>query len=414
MSRYKLAVWTGILLVFLVGADTIQAENESSGDSTAMMHQVTRSGNAFGLRLFRKTVSDQPEGSNVAVSPVSLYAALTMTYNGGAGTTKDAMASTLGLASLRQMELNRGSRHMREYLENLDSDVVFSSAQSVWIDEGLATNPDFRDLSEQFFDADVNNLKFSDPTSVDAINQWIAAHTKAKVRSILDYIPRDALVYLVNAVRFAGRWKYPFEPEMTHEAAFTKADGSRVPCQLMTSRTLRLPYLKDQELDVQLADLPYGDSNFVMTVMLPDPEKDVNDLVASLDAVNWDNLTGRLQTAAIKVRLPKLALDADYELSAVLADLGMDIAFDPNRADFSAMIDSASGHVFISRVLHKTVITIDEKGTEAGAGTVVEISKGPGIIDLTVDRPFLFAIREVSSGSILFLAKVIDPTSIPM
>jgi serpin B len=392
----------------------IQAGINAQGDPGSTMNRLAQSGNALGLKVFNKMVSDRPEGSNVVMSPFSLHAALTMTYNGAAGTTKDAMAGALGLATVKQMELNQGSRDLREHLKNLDPDVVFSSAQSLWVDEGLAINSGFRDLSEQFFDADATNLKFDDPTSVDTINQWIATHTKCKARSILDYIPRDALVYLVNAVHFAGRWKYPFEPEMTHEAAFTKADGSTVPCRLMTSRPLHLPYLKDEELGVQVVDLPYGDSNFVMTIMLPEPEKDVNDLVASLDATNWDNLTGRLQNAVIKVRLPKLALDADYELSAILADLGMDVAFDPGRADFSAMFDSVTGGVFMSRVLHKTIVTVDEEGTEAGAGTAVEISKGPGMIDISVDRPFLFAIREVTSGPILFLARVMDPTSVPM
>jgi serine protease inhibitor len=174
---------------------------------------------------------------------------------------------------------------------------------------------------------------------------------------------------------------------------------------------LRMPYLHNSNLRFQAVDFAYGDSNFVATIILPDPDRDLDALIAELNMKNWNDWSNSFHAAGVTLHLPRFKLESDYLLDDALVKLGMRIAFTPGSADFSKMsINSGAKNLSISRVIHKAVIEVTEAGTEAGAGTVVEMSKSYSFKTMIVNRPFLFVIRDTNSGVILFMSRVADPT----
>ncbi len=370
---------------------------------------IVESNNAFGFELFGELATRQAPSTNLAMSPLSVATALTMTANGADGDTREAMRSVLNLAGRSTGEVNRACQGLCRYLESPDADVTFQSAQSIWVDDSFELASQFRQVSEEYFDAAVASLQFDDPGSVKIINRWVEQKTDGMVRDIVDEIPRAVVAYLVNAIYFHGAWKYPFDAGQTHPAPFTLSDGSEIMCRMMSSRHMTVPYLHDTELGFQAVELPYGDSSFVATIMLPQRGSDLNALIASMNANNWKRWIDNLETAVVSLQLPKFKLESDILLNDALTSLGMGVAFNSRRADFSKMSKEVRKDLWISRAIHKAVMDVTEEGTEAGAGTVVEMRKGPQAKSLVVDRPFLFAVREVNTGAVLFLARVARP-----
>jgi len=218
-------------------------------------------------------------------------------------------------------------------------------------------------------------------------------------------------MFLINAIYFKGTWTYEFEPEDTEDDVFTLLNGSGVPCRMMEQEA-DLLYLSTDKF--RMVDLPYGDGLFSMTVILPSPDVTVDSVVALLTPENWAVWVSGLDTAGIRLQLPKLKIEYGRELKDVLKALGMGIAFyESLEADFSRMIEPP-GLVYIDKVKHKTFIQVDEEGTEAAAATVVVINyRGAGgggePLLFRVDRPFIFVIRERTSGALLFMGKIVEP-----
>lgn len=393
------------LLVLLAGCEVFGPAEEASEpvrSLTADEQVLVEADNHFGLRLFR-AVNAAEADSNVFLSPLSISMALGMALNGASDSTFRAMAETLEKEGLSRNAINASYRSLIDLLRGLDPKVVFDIANSIWYAEGFAVEPDFIDVNRTYFDAEVEALDFSDPRSVGVINGWVDAATRGKIETILQTIPPGVVMYLINAIYFKGDWTYAFDPEDTEEAPFHNADGTTTEVPLMQQEAT-LPFARGETY--RAVDLPYGDSLYSMTIVLPDENVSLNTLVADLDAAAWQELTARLQPANVHVSLPRFMLEYETELSDVLRALGMGVAFSPFEADFTRI--NPAGGLSISRVLHKTYVEVNEEGTEAAAVTAVEIvlTSVGGMTTVCVDRPFLFAIRERHSGSILFVGKV--------
>ncbi len=362
--------------------------------------------NRFAFKLFREVNAQEDDTANVFVSPLSVGMALGMTYNGAAGTTRDAMQQTLELGGMTLEEVNAAYQSLIALLRNLDSKVEFLLANSIWYREGVSVLPTFLELNQRYFDAEVIALDFADPSAADVINGWVSTQTKGKITEIVDP-PIDPLtfMFLIDAIYFKGDWTYQFDRDRTRDETFALTDGSQVSVPTM-SRGEEIPVRLCQHADYTVLDLWYGGQAYSMTIVVPHDPATIHDVARAVTAQQWDAWTANLDSTRAFVTLPKFTLEYDIELNDVLKALGMEIAFS-GGADFSNMIPG--GGAYIEKVRHKTFVDVNEEGTEAAAVTSVEMRYESAQPTVRVDRPFLFAIRENYSGSILFMGKVVDP-----
>jgi serine protease inhibitor len=367
---------------------------------------IVTADNTFGLGLFR-SLDREKRTENVIVSPLSISMALGMTLNGARGATADSMRATLALHGLGQEEINASYRTLIDLLRSVDPKVTFEIANSIWHRPELAVLPSFIDVNRQYFDAEVNALDFDNPDAKKRINDWVSASTHGKIPTIIEEIPREVVMYLINALYFKGSWTTQFDPDSTKRAEFTLEGGAKKPVDLMF-RSGKFKYHRDEML--QAVDLPYGFDRYTMTVLLPKEGLDMASVVDGLDDAAWSRIVAGLDSADGMVFLPKVKLAWEETLNDWLERMGMSIAFSSN-ADFTG-IDSDGG-LAISEVRHKTFVEINEEGTEAAAVTSVAISRtsAPERFMMRMDRPYIFVIREKSSGVIMFIGKVMDPSA---
>ena len=410
MSRLQPAI---VIMVLGVLAGTCHSPTDPDPRPVTLPRDLTSeelgliaSTDRFGLKLFREVVR-QEACQNIFISPLSVSMALGMTANGASTTTLEAMRATLELDDLTEDESNAAYQSLIELLTTVDPLVRFDVANSIWSRLGLVMDQDFLQRCAEFFAAVVEEVDFGDPATADLINAWVEENTNGKIEEIV--LPADlfdALMVLANAIYFKGTWTCEFDPEDTQDDVFTAANGSSVPCRMMNLETDLLYYANE---DFQAVDLPYGDGYFSMTVLLPRQNLHVDSLAACLTPENWDQWVNAFDSTEVYLQLPKFKLEYLLNMNDVLEALGMGIAFG-SEADFNRMIPDRAA--FISEVRHKTFVQVDEEGTEAAAVTVVIIGElaGPGSGNvMRIDHPFIFVIRERTSGALLFMGKIVEP-----
>lgn len=362
--------------------------------------------NVFAFDVFRK-LYEEDLGKNVFISPFSISTALSMTYNGAQSTTMRAMAETLGYDEFTLAEVNDSYRNLISYLGNVDKKISLEVANSIWIREGEKIKEDFITRNTEFFNAEVDMLDFSQVSSVDRINRWISDATNKKIDKMLEPpIPPNVVMYLINAIYFKGEWSSRFEPEKTFDGRFTTAGGEKKNVKMM-SKMEETEYLDTGEY--KAVRLPYGDGKTAMYCVLPNEGTDMDEFIGGMDVQEWNRIRQEVSKVDdVVLQIPRFKIEYGIkELNDSLIALGMEEAFSPN-ADFSGIRPG----LFISRVLHKAVIEVNEKGSEAAGVTVVEMAEGAAMQPPTfiADRPFLFMISEEETGSILFMGILADPS----
>ena len=368
---------------------------------------VIAASNAFGFGLLRE-LDRTREDSNIFMSPLSASMALGMTMNGAAGETFDEMRRALAFGTASRAEINASYRSLIDMLRALDPTVDFRIANSIWYRTGFPFESAFLDEARQFFDAKVAGLDFNAASAVPTINDWVKQSTNNKIDKIVEPpIDPDVVMYLINAIYFNGAWTARFEKSQTRADEFTTIDGATAPIEMMRhTDTVRVA----ETADLQVVELPYGGGAYAMTILLPKPGKSVRDLVASLSGEAWQTAIAGATAREVELQMPKFKLRWEAVLNDALQSLGMELAFQGGRADFTRM-SSEGKLLYISRVKQKSYVDVHEEGTEAAAVTSVEIrvvcTCGPQVI--RIDRPFVFAIRERLSGTILFLGKFVRP-----
>ncbi|MER3473188.1 MAG: proteinase inhibitor I4 serpin [Armatimonadota bacterium] len=365
--------------------------------------------NQFGFALLR-ALREKDKEKNVLLSPTSITLALAMTYNGAAGETEQAMAKTLSLEGMDRETLNQAMLDLRQSLQSADPKVELTIANSLWARQGIAFKQSFLETNRRYFGAQVSVLDFSDPNAPQTINRWVENSTKGKIKRIVDNIPPRTVMFLLNAIYFNGKWQKPFDKTLTQQKPFHLVNGEQKPVPMM-QQTGRFAYLKGEGF--QMVSLPYGGGRLSMVVALPDEGVSLHEWMGTLSAEKWKEWTSRLAMTDGEVQLPRFKADYDKTLNDALKALGMEVAFIPDRADFSGMREERD--LFIEKVHHKAVVEVNEEGTEAAAVTSVQVEvtsvqqpRPP--FKMVVDRPFLFAIRDTRTGIVLFIGAVYEPS----
>ena len=362
--------------------------------------EIMGAGNRFAFDLLGQVNSP---GKNLFLSPFSASMALGMTMNGAAGETWSQMREVLGLGGLTEEEINAAYASLMELLVGLDPAVETAVGNSVWTRLGFPVYADFLAVVSEFFDAETEELDFNSPEASERINGWVEAATNGRIEDIVPApIPIEVVAYLINAIYFKAPWQFPADPADTQSEPFHLDDGSVVTVPLMSLEG-NFPYLWNDRF--QAVDLPYGGGAFSMTVLLPRQGLSVDDLAASLDVAQWEEVVSGLHDTGLSFFLPRFRMDYKRELKDDLKALGMVDAFDDVDADFTRL--SPVG-VAISEVKQKSWVEVNEEGTEAAAATSVEIAESTPH-EIRADRPFLFFIRERLSGTILFAGKIASP-----
>ena len=398
--------WIGIGIMALMGACT--SDHETPKPLTEAQPIVLKKAekvekdNAFAFDLLRTTRKHTTE-ANVFISPLSVSMALNMTLNGAAGTTADEMKTALRETGYTMEDINEYSRSLREALLKVDPSTTIGMANSIWYKQETSVKEPFIQANRTYYDAEVRAVDFSSPATLPAINGWCAKKTNNKITEVLDNIPEDAFMYLINAVYFKGIWMTRFKKSDTKQASFRKADGTTQEVNMM-AQTSTLGYTADERC--RYLEMDYGNKAFSMIVMLPNEGKTTRDVIEQLDNKHWDVITKGIHPTQVSLRMPRFKTECKYQLEKkILPEMGMNVPF-TTSADFSGITDIS---ILISRVIHKTFVQVDEEGTEAAAVTVVETIKtsvDPSPVPFHIDRPFVFAIREKSTGVILFIGEI--------
>jgi serpin B len=373
--------------------------------NVSQMQQVSAD-NSFAFDLL-KTINLSESSGNFFISPLSITQALGMTYNGASGATKTAMETALRRNGFSTDEINAYYKKLVDALLAADPSTQLKIANSIWTRKDFSVLQSFYDVNTAFYGAKVQALDFTQPSSKDIINNWCSQNTNGKIPSIIDQISNDVMMYLINAVYFKGIWKSQFKTSDTFDGSFAAATGS-VPVKYMKQESAFNYFGNDS---VQCAELPYGNGAFSMVVVLPASKYSVDQVVDKLNSSTWKHWQESMRPIQLHVELPKFKFSYKTLLNNSLSQLGMGVAFS-DFADFSKIANGRG--LAISRVLHNTFVAVDEEGTEAAAVTAVEFgltSAGPQIASFIVNRPFLFFIKEKSTGAILFMGKVINPVT---
>ena len=370
-------------------------------DDPAMANAVATD---FALRLFQ---AEQKEGENTLVSPLSVLCALAMTANGAQGETREQMETVLG------MKAETLNGYLYTYLQSLEKNKALHLANSIWFtdSERFTVNEDFLQTNADYYGAGLYRAPFDDSTC-KAINDWVKEQTDGMIPQVLDKIPPEAVMYLVNALAFEAEWEETYEKYQVWEGEFTTESGEKRPVEYMSG--MDHAYLQTAK---STGFLKYYDGRqYAFAALLPNEGVTVQELLDSLNGAELHEMLTHPQDAHVETRMPKFETDYETELSEVLSDMGMPLAFDHKKADFSALGTSEAGNIFISRVIHKTFLSVTEQGTRAGAATVVEVCDESAMLiedmkTVNLDRPFVYMLVDVETGTPFFIGTMMDPAA---
>lgn len=372
---------------------------------------LTDENNAFALDLYQ---SLRAQDGNLIYSPYSISLALAMTYAGARGETESQMAQTMHFlpqdklhSALNALDLELGKRG--EAGSKDETPLQLDIANAVWAEQTFHFLKDYLNMIAQNYGAGIQLADFihQHEDVRKEINGWVSNKTNDKMQ---DLIPERVLdpgtkMVLVNAIYFKADWLYQFDPNTTHDAPFHLLNGSDVQVKMMPQSLFGIPYVQGDSY--QAIELLYQGETAAMDIIVPDEGK-FSEFESILNAQKLDKIFNSMQPSSkLELGLPKFSFSTDFDLKERLTAMGMSDAFDPNRADFSGM--TAGRDLYIDTVIHKAFVAVDEKGTEAAAATAVAMIESPPNVTLTIDRPFIFVIRDLPSGQILFVGRVLNP-----
>lgn len=362
----------------------------------------------FSLDLFQR-LAQADAGKNVFVSPLSVWLALGMTYNGAAGATAMGMAEALHASGISINDLNKDNAGLMGVLTAADPKVKIAIANSIWMRKGLEGKfkQDFLDRDRQYYAAQIKALDFSDAGAAGVMNKWVEDNTNGNIKDLIEP-PIDSMtvMFLINAVHFKAPWKKAFDPKKTVDGEFTAADG----------KTAQIKYMVNEEDNIGFADenlvaarIPYASGRLEMVALMP-RQITLADFIKGLTPELLKSDIEKCEETGMRLSFPKFKLEYAASLNDALKAMGMEEAFNTAGADFTNMSEPMGRELYISDVKHKSFIEVNEEGTEASAATSVEMRAAGIIMSLTFDKPFVYLIRDTKTGAVLFIGTLENPS----
>ncbi len=390
------------------GVDPIGDNEPVLRDLTTQEKSLILSSNKFAFDLFHE-LNNQDDQANLFFSPLSVEYALAMTLNGSGQETFDVIQEVLNNETLNESEINESYQSLTQFLLGIDKTVLLKIANSVWYRKDLTVKEAFKQAIQTYYDASISGLDFNDPGAKEQINGWVSDKTEGLIEDLIDQIPPDVVMYLINAIYFKADWKYQFDKSLTREGPFLLEDASQIQTDLMTVEGAKVGYYSNEIL--RLVDIPYGNGQFSMTILIPAGDHSLKDISDTFDETGFNEWVAMSETAKTTLTMPKFKIEYKTLLNDALTSMGMGIAF-TDLADLSRLFENPLD-LYISRVIHQAVIEVNEEGSEAAAATAVEIretSMPPEPEIIVINQPFIFMIREKFSGTVLFAGKLMDPS----
>lgn len=400
------------VVLILVFSRQVWSAEPVTKELPADVAAVAEGGNEFATDLYARLASEKT--SNLFFSPYSISTALAMTYAGARGQTAAEMAKVLHFP-VSQAELHPASNKLRLLLASKEPTARFQLrvANRLWGQKGFHFVPEFLGVTKSDYGAELGLLDFGQSDAArQTINSWIETQTEWKIQDLIppNVLNSDTRLVLTNAIYFKASWRYGFQKASTANSPFQVSEAKRIVVPTM-HQTKDLRY--GESKTVQMLELPYGeDGRLSMLILLPKAVDGLGDLEKVLTNQNLAKLPAILKMQEVNVHLPKFKMTSEFSLKGVLTLMGMPLAFSPNAANFSGM--STQEKLFISAVIHKAFVDVNEEGTEAAAATAVAMElamarapKSP--IEFRADHPFVFFIRDTRTQCILFMGRVINP-----
>lgn len=353
--------------------------------------------NAFGVSILRRLAASSPQ-TNVFISPESIGMALSMAADGAAGSTRSAIDATLQLSQQQRAAANAA---LTQSLKT-NHDATVGIANAVWFRQDLPPRDAYVKLLHDDYGAQAQALHFGDPSAAEAINAWTKEHTLGLIDKLVDSTQNSDFLYLTNALAFKAKWTVPFQKSSTHSAPFTDASGKKHDVDMM-SRTGSFSTIDTPQY--RALRLPYGSGGYAAYILLP--ARSLDTMLSHLQAADFDRIAHGVSNAEVGVSIPRFTARYDASLVPALRAMGMSVAFG-DGADFSGM-HLPPPRLAISQVRHSTYVRVDEDGTTAAAATsvgIVTLAMRIPAKTFVVDRPFVFAIRDERTGSLLFAGAI--------
>lgn len=386
------------------------ASPESSIDSTAvglrMSAPFAGQTTQFAFDVSGRINKQEGVDKNVFISPLSLHIALGMLLNGANGQTAQQIQNVLKLDAQTLAEANQTYQNLLQNLPKIDPKVTLTLANSVWYRNTFTVAQSFQDVLKQTFSATISAEDFANPATVNKINSWASQQTNGRIPAVINTIQPDNVLFVLNALYFKGNWQTQFKPEATVELPFTLASGAQKTVRMMRQKQ---PMRRAFRNGYTAFELPYGNDRVAMTVLLPMAGGSADSLLQTYTASEWTALQQSMTKGSMDIGLPKFTMNFEIQLNAVLSAMGMPTAF-TNRADFTKM--NPAGGLTLSFLKQNTFVAVDEQGTEAAAVTTGGVSTTALQMPTLCDRPFVFVIHEKTTGAVLFVGKVADPTEV--
>jgi serpin B len=402
----------------VAGFDLLTADVVRAGFDPADAAGAAVAGAALGFDILSALA--EGDNGNLAISPYSIQVALAMARAGAAGATLDEMDAVLrtagpgdfdaSLNALDQLLLSRAGEY--EIGDGKLARLELTTANSLWGQRDFAFEDAFLEQLARWYGAGMRTVDYVNATedARQAINGWVAEQTRERIPEL---IPPGVLsdftrLVLTNAVYLNAPWAAQFDPGETSDGHFTRLDGATVEVPLMH---IARKYNYAEGSNFAAVELPYAGNGLAMLLVVPDVGE-FEAVQGDLDAEMLASIARDLSTYQVTLDMPRFEFRTQAPLEDILTELGMPLAFDPERADFTGIADVPDGNLFINDVLHEAFISVDEEGTEAAAATAVifDTTSAPPPAELRIDRPFFFAIRDTESGALLFLGRVMDPS----
>ena len=377
---------------------------------TRSQTQLVSSGNTLACNMLKIIASQHSE--SFIFSPISLEYALAMVNNGAAEETENQIRDVIGFGDRSVKEVNEFYKYLTENLLNVDNTVAMNIANAQVFNTAIGDeskyNKDYKNALTGYYNALFEGYDFAkdNKKALSAINSWASKQTEGMINPLLDELDPYSATLLMNAIYFKGSWADKFDSSFTRKEDFTKGDGAKTKVDMM-NQTSNVSYYFDKNCSA--ISKTYGNGAFKMTFILPDEGITTAELAKGLDRTALERIIKRKGSEEVIIKIPKFETSFTIELNDMLKSLGMVDAFNPTKADFSSMSSHLS--LYISRVLQKARIKVEEKGTEAAAVTVIDMKLTSAIpspgepLTFYATRPFLYTISEISTGAILFMGQ---------